>query len=85
MNIEEVAKNIKRMLLLHPEKRRKILERAEKELPEKILRNIPEIALKLSYDRLVYPIAGLKYSKGPPKEEPGVFTTAVADYFLRNR
>jgi len=30
MNIEEVAKNIKRMLLLHPEKRRKILERAEK-------------------------------------------------------
>ena len=38
----------------------------------------------MGYDRGVYKIAEIPYSQGPPIGEK-LFTTAVADYLLRER
>ena len=81
---EELARNIGRMRLINPEKRQRILEDANEKLPKDIFSKAQRLITDLSYDRGVFKIAEIPYHKGPPVGE-NLFTTAVADYLLRER
>jgi len=37
----------------------------------------------MANERMIYELAGLKYSKGPPINQ-NLFITAISDYFLRH-
>ena len=78
----KIAQNIRRMRLLLPEQRQRILERADKELPREIISKANELVRYLANDRKIYEIAEIPYHRGPP-EGQNLFITAVADYLLR--
>lgn len=81
---EELAKNIQRMSMIPLWQRIKILERADSELPLELRIRAYPLVEEMAYDRQVYEIAGLEYSKGPPAEQK-LFITALADYLLRHK
>jgi len=81
---ENIAKNVKRISLIPIEARQRILDRANSELPSELISNANSLLKNMVYDKLVYKIAGLSYAQGPPKGER-IFTTAIADYLLRNK
>ena len=80
----ELARNIKRMKLLTKKQKERILDRADKEIPKEINSKARKLIEDMSYDREVYKIAEIPYHEGPPKNQK-LFTTAMADYLLRNR
>lgn len=79
----ELAKNIKVMNLLSPERREYIQKEAYEKLPERIFQQTQKLVLDLTYDREVYKIAEIPYHRGPGGTN--LFTTAVDDYLLRER
>lgn len=81
---ENIAKNTKRISLVPKDKRQKILDRTNKELPPELRTKVHSLMGNMAYDRQVYRIAKLKYSQGPPIGED-LFTTAIADYLLRHK
>lgn len=80
----KIAQNIRKMRLLLPKQRQRILERADKEFPREIISKANSLMRELAYDRNVYEIAEIPYHRGPP-EGQNLFITAVADYLLRTR
>jgi len=84
MGYNKLAQNIKRMKLLTKEQKERILHRADKEIPKEINSKARKLIEDMSYDREVYKIAEIPYHEGPPKNQK-LFTTAMADYLLRNR
>ncbi len=81
---ENIAENIKGISLIPKDKRQKILDRANKELPPELRAKVHSLVENMAYDRQVYRIAKLKYSQGPRIGED-LFTTAIADYLLRHK
>ena len=81
---DDLAQNIRRMRFLSLRERQRILERADKELPENIISRANELREDLSNDKNVYEISGIPYHKGPPEGQKN-FTTAIFDYLLRTR
>lgn len=79
-----LIKNVNRMKLLSLEKRQKILENADKELPKNIFTKVRKLTEDLEHERTAYEIAGIPYHEGPLINQK-IFTSAVIDYLLRNR
>lgn len=79
---KELAKNVERMLSIPLMQRKKILEEAERTLPNKITSEVELITKDLEEDKGFYELAGIPYSSEPP---PKVFEAAIKDYFLRHR
>lgn len=77
----DIAKNIKRVSLMPQKARTKILDRANKELSTK-RKDILNLIDELLMDKYVFEITGFNYARPP---EDGFFTTAIADYLLRNK
>ena len=80
---KELARNIKKIKNLSLESRQNILDRANKELSAKLRTKAHPLIESMAYDRELYKIAELSYSKGPP-EGKGLFVTALADYLLKH-
>jgi len=81
----KLARNVGRMKLLTNKQKEKILDRADKELPKEIFSRAMRLIEDITNDKEVYKIAEIPYSQGPPQKGQRLFTTAVADYFLRNK
>ncbi len=81
---EKIARNVPRMNAVSLVTREGILARAEKELPEDVLKKINELKRTMEQDREVYRLAELDYSRGPPEGQK-LFVSAIADYYLRHK
>ena len=80
----EVIENVSRMLLISPEARKAILERASRELPSLEEMGLDSSTLTaIANDRKTYALVKeLDYSKRISEE---VLKTAFADYLLRHK
>ncbi|MFH1801527.1 MAG: hypothetical protein ABH804_01700 [archaeon] len=79
---DSIARNIRRVSLIPLHKRIKILEDGNERISDETKLKIKNLLLDMAYDKRVYDLAEINYSKGPPKGE-GLFITAIVDYFLR--
>ena len=79
----EISRNIGRVALIPHQTRLKILDRANKELSAN-RKDVLNLIDELIGDDFVYEIAGINYA-GNPHEIEELFTTALADYLLRNK
>ena len=78
-----IARNVNRILNMPQNKWQNILDRANKELSSKVKTIAHPVIQDMAYDREFFKEAGFPYHKGPPVQ--GCFTTAFADYLLRNK
>ena len=78
-----VAKNVRRVLNISADGRRKILDRANLDLSERVIDLSRSLAVAMANDREFFDEAGLEYWKGVPPG--GCFAVALVDYLLRNQ
>ena len=89
-NYEDLAKNLRRMMLIPHTSRQNIIDEANLRMPKsKLSKNLTDMINALIKDLEnessdFYELAGLDYKTGPDKPQ-NIFTEAVLDYLLRNQ
>lgn len=79
-----IAKNINRIKYISKDARKSILQRGNEYFSQQEIKTIKELLEEMAYDRKVYELAELDYSRGPPQGE-SLFITGIVDYLLRNK
>jgi hypothetical protein len=78
-----MVRNVKRVLNISEDGRKRILSRADKELSDEVRMIAITLSEGMCHDGEFFREAGFKYANGPPARD--CFITSVADYLLRNR
>ena len=79
---EEIARNINRISLISMESRKEILRKGDETFSHGLIERIFRLQEDMAYDREVYRLAGLDYSRGPPEGEQ-LFISGIVDYLVR--